>query len=84
LARCDFFVLVLSPAAVRSIWVKRELLYALNDRRYEERIVPILYRACDYSRLSWTLGGLQMVDFRARYKGGCIDLLRIWGIGYVG
>src|ERR1035437_5127578 len=41
LARCDWFVIVLSPRSVKSPWVKRELLYALNDARYENRIVPI-------------------------------------------
>lgn len=30
LERCDWFVILLSPASVRSLWVKRELLYALN------------------------------------------------------
>ena len=30
LRRCDWFVLVLSPHAVESKWVKRELLYSLR------------------------------------------------------
>src|SRR5271168_1860637 len=30
LDRCDWFALVLPPSAVRSAWVKRELLYALE------------------------------------------------------
>lgn len=44
LARCDWFVRVLSPSAVRSPWVKRELFYALQKRRYQKRIVPLLYK----------------------------------------
>jgi hypothetical protein len=31
LARCDWFLIVLSPQATRSKWVKRELLYALRS-----------------------------------------------------
>jgi len=60
LARCDWFVLVLSPEAVLSNWVKRELIYSLQQDRFEGHIVPLLYQACDYDELSWTLSQLQM------------------------
>jgi hypothetical protein len=65
LARCDWFLLVLSPEAVRSEWVKRELLYALQHAQYRGRIAPLVHRACDVERLSWTLSGLQSIDFRS-------------------
>jgi hypothetical protein len=42
LARCDWFLVILTPDAVRSVWVKRELLFALNAGRYNERIIPVL------------------------------------------
>src|SRR5437899_12297733 len=45
LARCDWFAVVLSKNSVKSAWVKRELVYALNDRRYEGIIIRILYRS---------------------------------------
>jgi hypothetical protein len=83
LARCDWFVLVLSPAAVGSKWVKRELLYALQEDRYEGKIVPLLYKRCDSSELSWTLSSFQTVDFTGNFNDGCRDLLRIWGVTYV-
>jgi hypothetical protein len=82
LSRCDWFVLVLSPDAVKSKWVKRELLYALQEDRYQDRIIPLLYRASDYSGLSWTLGSLERVDFSEEFGAGCRGLLRVWGIGY--
>jgi hypothetical protein len=82
LSRCDWFVLVLSPAAVKSRWVKQELLYALNDPRYEDHIVPLVYQACHHKRLSWTLGSCEMVDFSGKYRSACRELLRVWGIGY--
>ncbi len=81
LARCDWFVLVLSPNATRSKWVKRELLFALRSPRYEERIVPVKHRACDLSRLSWTLEDFQVVDFSQDFDAGCRALLRTWGLG---
>ena len=82
LGRCDWFVLVLSPDAVDSLWVKRELLYSLQQDRFEGRIAPLLHRTCAYDELSWTLSQLQVIDFRHGFDAGCRNLLRIWGIGY--
>jgi hypothetical protein len=81
LHRCDWFAVLLSPEAVSSKWVKRELLFALENDRYNDRIVPIRYRACDYRALSWTLSQFQMIDLSADFAAGSRDLLRTWGIG---
>jgi hypothetical protein len=82
LERCDWFIVMLSPQAVRSRWVKRELLFALNDARYEERIVPASLKTCDWKALSWTLGALQMVDLSPSFDEGCRRLLVLWGLGF--
>ncbi len=82
LQRCDWFVLLLSPDAVASKWVKRETLFSLQQNRFEERIVPVLYRCCSFEKLSWVLPQLQIVDFRFDFDSGYRDLLSIWGIGY--
>lgn len=82
LQRCDWFALVLSPDSVASRWVKRELLYALEQERFDGRIVPLLYRACDSEQLSWTLPQLQSIDFSDSFDGGCRELLRIWNVDY--
>ena len=82
LRRCDWFVVLLSPNSVQSVWIKRELMYALRANRYEERIVPVLIEPCDYDQLSWTLSSLQLVNLFSDFENGCRDLLRIWGIGY--
>jgi len=82
LQRCDWLVLVLSRHSVKSQWVKRELLYALNDARYDNRIVPVSFKACSHMDLSWTLGEFQFVDFTTDFDEGCRSLLRIWGLGY--
>src|ERR1043166_2054630 len=55
LRRCDWFVVILSPDALGSFWVKRELCYALQQQRFVNRITPVLLRPCDYEQLSWTL-----------------------------
>ena len=82
LSRCDWFVLVLSPRSVKSIWVKREFLFALQQNRFVNRIVPILYEPCNWEQFSWTLSSFQMVDFTQTFEQGCRDLLRVWGLGY--
>jgi TIR domain len=82
LSRCDWFIVLLSPSAVKSPWVKRELMYALRDLRYEGRILPVIHKPCDSSRLSWTLEDFQRIDLSADFEDGCRALLRTWGIGY--
>lgn len=64
------------------MWVKRELSYALEQKRFENKIVPILYQPSQFERLSWTLSLFQIVDFIGSFDDACRDLLRIWGVGY--
>lgn len=82
LGRCDWVLVLLSPASVRSRWVKSELLYSLRQERLDKRIVPLLLQDCAFDDLSWTLGAMQMIDFRSDYDSGCRALLQTWGIGY--
>ena len=39
----DVFLLVLSPDAMNSHWVRREINMAINEAKY---IIPVLYRPC--------------------------------------
>jgi hypothetical protein len=82
LARCDWFIVVLSRNCVKSEWVERELVYALNHAQYRRHIVPVLKERCNFDRLSWTLGGFQFVDLTGDFEEGCRDLLRAWGLAY--
>ncbi len=83
LQQCNWFLLVLGPNAVRSEWVKRELLFALNEQRYSNQIMPVLYRKCRYSELSWTLPNLESIDFTGDFGAACHQLLRISKIKFV-
>jgi hypothetical protein len=82
LRRCDWFLLVLSPHSVESMWVKRELLFALDQARFADRIVPIVLQPCRFDRLSWVLSSFQSVDFKQSFDQGCRDLLRVWGLNH--
>jgi hypothetical protein len=82
LQRCDWFAIVLSPQSAGSMWVKRELSYALQQNRFENRIVPLTYQPSDFEQLSWTLSLFQMVNFTGTFADGARELLRIWGLGF--
>lgn len=82
LNRCDWFMIILTPKSVQSMWVKRELVYALQEKRYENRIVPLLYEACAVDHLSWVLRQLQTIDLQQRVEEGYHELLNVWGLGY--
>jgi len=82
LKRCDWFVVLLSPNSIVSPWVKRELMFALKEQRYADKIIPVLIKPCDPDQLSWTLSSLQVVNLTDDFENGCRELLRIWGIGY--
>ena len=78
LSRCDWFVVILSPKSVKSVWVDRELSFALNQIHYRNKIVPILLRKCNHQKLNWTLASFQMVDFSKSFSKGLPELLKIW------
>lgn len=82
LKRCDWFLVVLSPSSVQSIWVKRELLFALQQDHFEGKVVPLVLAPCDYEKLSWTLPIFQKVDFGGSFEAGSRELLRVWGVGF--
>ncbi len=82
LRRCDWFLLVLSPAAIRSKWVFRELMFALNQDRLKDRIVPLHLKNCDAEGYSWALSAYQRIDFRKRFAPGCRDLLKLWRLAF--
>jgi hypothetical protein len=82
LKKCNWFVLVLTPNSVKSQWVKHELMYALNNKRYKKRIVPLLLKPCKFANLSWTLADFQHIDFTKKRGDGYRALLKTWGIPY--
>jgi len=79
LRRCDWMIVLLSPAAVRSFWVKQELLYAVGNPRYRNRITPLVWKRCNAARLSWTLPAFQAVSFvRRPFDDAMQELLAAW------
>src|SRR6185503_3783654 len=82
LRRCDWFAVILSPHAFESMWVSRELRFVVEERRFDNKILPLLYQSFDFRRTWWTLSSIQMIDFTGDFDTACRALLRTWGLGY--
>ena len=90
LAECHWFLVVLTPNALQSDWVRTEVALALADRRYFDpdrgicRIVPVLAAACDWTMLHPQLHRCQLVNFTSRSAEMLwqvwYDLLAAWGV----
>lgn len=77
LAECDWFVVALSPRAVASDWVRREVSWAIGNRA--GRLIPILFRTCDVEALHPRLQAIQNVDYRRSLRAARGRLLAVWG-----
>jgi len=58
---CDTLILVVSPDSMKSDWVSKETMYAMNLKKY---IVPVM---CRQAELSVHLADIHHIDFRDRY-----------------
>lgn len=84
LQRCDWFVVLVTPRSLQSMWVDREVKFVLGEQRFERRILPVLLEPCDYKRKWWVLGSMQHVDFRDPLNRDWAALLRVWSVAYAG
>jgi hypothetical protein len=64
LEESDAMVVLLTPDALRSDWVRREIEYALGEERYSNRLIPVLVGSSedlDKAGLPWILKRLRAV-----------------------
>jgi hypothetical protein len=59
LDRADIFVVLISPAAVKSEWVRREIQYVLGDERFQDRLIPVLVEPTAKGDVPWILNKLE-------------------------
>lgn len=50
------------------MWVKRELAYAMIQKRFEDGIIPVIHRLSGYEKLHWSLASFQMVDVSGGFE----------------
>ena len=82
LRRCDWFLLVLSHNSVASMWVKRELIFTLQQNRFENRIVPYFIRIVTLRVFLGCYLAFRLLISKEPFEESCRELLRIWGLGY--
>jgi hypothetical protein len=58
LDRADFLVVLISPAAVKSEWVRREIQYALGVERFQDKLIPVLIEPTAKEDVPWILNKL--------------------------
>lgn len=75
LESCNWLVIVGSRKATRNKWVKDEVTYALVERRYRNRVIPLLYETCNLRSLAWSLQSIQYIDFRTNRRRATEQLL---------
>jgi hypothetical protein len=59
LQSADAMVVLVSPASVKSDWVRSEIDYALSSARFRDRLVPVLLKPT--SDVPWILENRQVV-----------------------
>lgn len=78
LMTCDWFLVALSPRAVDSEWVRREVHWAVMKRN--NKIVPVMLETCEPEDLHLGLLPIQYIDFRGGGGPGLERLLAVWGL----
>jgi hypothetical protein len=59
LDRAAALVVLISPAAVKSEWVRREIQHALGTERFRSRLIPVLVEPTPEDDVPWILRTLQ-------------------------
>ena len=78
LGESSHIVIVLTPAALESPWVRMETNTAIAlERNGRIKVIPLDVEACDVPLL---LSNYQMVRFRRGYDGGLSRLVRVLGL----
>ena len=61
LKESEAMVVLVTPDALRSNWVRWEIEYALGERGYRKRLIPVLVRKPE-GDIPWILRRLPMID----------------------
>ena len=78
LQSAEWFLVILSPDAIKSEWVQAEVHWAMDHRK--ERVAPIIIADCDPPDLHLQLIRYQYIDFRQNIDQARAQLLSVWGI----
>ena len=68
-------MVVMSSAAVESDWVKREVTWALENRK--GRVIPVKIDDCDPRRINFALSSIQQIDFTRDSQDATMRLAKV-------
>jgi hypothetical protein len=74
----DWFLVVLTPAALRSRWVNAEVHWAFEER--PGRVIPVLCEGCTWQSLHLMVRAVQLIDLREKSDDARQRLLNTWGV----
>jgi TIR domain len=77
LVRSDWVMVILSPTAVQSDWVRSEVHWALENR--VGRVMPVRLEPCDPSELHIKLAGIQYADWGSDPTAARLRLAALFG-----
>ena len=59
LDQAEAVIVFVSPAAMKSPWVRREIQFALGEERFQDRLIPVLAKQTPSEAIPWILRKLQ-------------------------
>ena len=59
LDQAEAVIVLVSPAAMKSSWVRREIQFALGEERFQDRLIPVLAKRTPSEAIPWILRKLQ-------------------------
>lgn len=69
LEEAEVMVLILTPKSIGSEYVKREIAYAFGERRFENRVVPVLAETQFEVEVPWALRSLGVLRAKVTPEG---------------
>jgi len=79
LQESDAMVILLTPDALRSRWIRRDIEYALGEQSYRKRVIPVLVgdpQEFPREEVPWILRHLRMMKLaeHAQEEGGMLHI----------
>lgn len=59
LEEAEAVIVLVSPAAMKSPWVRQEIQFALGQERFQDRLIPVLAKQTPADEIPWILRDLR-------------------------
>ena len=62
LAQAEAVIVLVSPAAMKSPWVRREIQFSLGEEKLQDRLIPVMVKQTPSNDIPWILRTLQWAN----------------------